>query len=370
MAISKTFVGIESSSSKTNPAGYSPCQGLYVTATGHQPKVAFIATHYNVDFSEHYLADYLAELGFGFLGWNTRFRGIEAYFLLEHALVDIAAGVQWLKQQAGVEKIVLLGNSGGGSLMAAYLSQANSPNVTPLEGMPAPPGLESLPGADFYISLNAHRGRPEVLTEWMDASVVDENDPLSIDQSLSMYNPDNGPAYSDDFIKRYRLAQQQRNHRITAWCEAELKRLQQAGVRDRVFTLQRVWADLRLLDGTIDPSARRLNRCYIGDPKQANFNAPGIGNCCSLKTWLSMWSLQYSQCSGVAHLPRISQPSLVIQSDADVGVFPSDGEFIFQQLGSLDKTLQSPAGDHYMEQPSGARQQVAHAIQTWLDARL
>lgn len=83
-----------------------------------------------------------------------------------------------------------------------------------------------------------------------------------------------------------------------------------------------------------------------------------------------MWSLKYSQCSGAAHLPRISQPSLVIQSDADAGVFPSDGEFIFQQLGSTDKILQTPAGDHYMQQPSDARQHVAQAIVTWLNARL
>ena len=27
-----------------------------------------------------------------FLGWNTRFRGNEPWFILEHALVDIAAG--------------------------------------------------------------------------------------------------------------------------------------------------------------------------------------------------------------------------------------------------------------------------------------
>ena len=34
-----------------------------------------IATHYQIDFSEHYLADYMATRGIGFLGWNTRFRG-------------------------------------------------------------------------------------------------------------------------------------------------------------------------------------------------------------------------------------------------------------------------------------------------------
>ena len=52
-----------------------------------------IATHYQIDFSEHYLADYMATRGIGFLGWNTRFRGFESTFLLDHALVDIGVGI-------------------------------------------------------------------------------------------------------------------------------------------------------------------------------------------------------------------------------------------------------------------------------------
>ena len=112
---------------------------------GARPATAFFATHYNVDFSEPYLASLLAERGFGFLGWNTRFRGNEAHFLLDHALAEIGVGVRWLREQAGVERVVLLGNSGGGSLMAAYQSQAVEPNVTPVAGMRPLPAVEELP---------------------------------------------------------------------------------------------------------------------------------------------------------------------------------------------------------------------------------
>jgi hypothetical protein len=87
------------------------------------------ASPYSVDFGEHYLASFMAERGFGFLGWNTRFRGNEAHFLLDHALAEIGVGVRWLREQASAERVVLLGNSGGGSLMAAYQSQAIEPNV-------------------------------------------------------------------------------------------------------------------------------------------------------------------------------------------------------------------------------------------------
>ncbi|MHC4816227.1 MAG: alpha/beta hydrolase family protein, partial [Planctomycetota bacterium] len=128
--VQREFISLASATSARNGAGFMPCQGLYHTPVGKQPKVAFIATHYNVDFAEHYLGDYMAARGYGYLGWNTRFRGNEAFFILEHALIDIGAGVSWLKERAGVEQVVIVGNSGGGSLMGAYQSQASDPNIT------------------------------------------------------------------------------------------------------------------------------------------------------------------------------------------------------------------------------------------------
>jgi hypothetical protein len=53
-----------------------------------------IATHYQIDFSEHYIADYMATRGIGFLGWNTRFRGFESSFARPRP-VDIGVGVRW-----------------------------------------------------------------------------------------------------------------------------------------------------------------------------------------------------------------------------------------------------------------------------------
>ena len=370
LEIERQFVSLESATGKANPVGFRPCQGIYYTEKGRKPKVAFIATHYNVDFSEHYLAPLMARMGYGFLGWNTRYRGNEPWFILEHALMDIDEGIKWLREAAEAEKIVVLGNSGGGSLMGAYLSQALSPNLQPLFDMRLPDGIENLHKADFYISLNAHAGRPEVLTDWMDPSVVDENDPLSVDEALNMYNVDNGPPYSAEFIQTYRGAQKARNRRITQWVLKELDRLKASGIYERVFTMQRVWADLRLMDPDIDPSNRPVGVCYAGNAEKANFDARGIGNCSTLRSWLSMWSLDYSQCSGPDHLSRITVPSLVIQSDADTGVFPSDARLVYDSLGTKDKLLELIAGDHYLTTPVDARENVAQRIQQWLDQRL
>ena len=102
--IVREFVGLPSPVVGRAGAGGHPCQGIYHRPAAARPPVAFIATHYNVDFSEHYLASFMAERGFGFLGWNTRFRGNEAHFLLDHALAEIGVGVRWLREQAGAER--------------------------------------------------------------------------------------------------------------------------------------------------------------------------------------------------------------------------------------------------------------------------
>ena len=119
VSVVREFVGLPSPTATRAGAGGHPCQGLFHHAAGAKPKVAVVASHYQIDFSEHYLADYMATRGIGFLGWNTRFRGYESSFLLDHALVDIGVGVRWLREVAGVETVILLGNSGGGALMAA-----------------------------------------------------------------------------------------------------------------------------------------------------------------------------------------------------------------------------------------------------------
>jgi pimeloyl-ACP methyl ester carboxylesterase len=366
--LDREFVGLPSPTSPRIQAGGHPCQGIYTAPRGRRPKTAFVATHYNVDFSEHYIAPYLASRGFGFLGWNTRYRGAEDLFLLEHAVIDIGVGLRWLREQAGVERIVILGNSGGGSLMGAYQAEATAPTLhTLLKGAGAA-ALESLPKADLYVSLNAHQGRPEVLTDWMDASVVDETDPIATDESLNPFNPDNGPPYSPAFIERYRAAQKARNQRITDWAKAELERLNAAGTPDRLFPLFRCWGDLRMMDGTIDPSKRATPMCYRGHPAQAN-KSPSIGRANTLRTWLSMWSLETSNCRGADQLAKLDVPALVVQSDADTGVFPSDARKILDSLGTADKALHMLPGQHYFEDSREIRETMAALIADWVTAK-
>jgi pimeloyl-ACP methyl ester carboxylesterase len=367
--LDKEFVGMESATAQETRYGSSPGQGLYVTPKGKSPKVALIAAHYNVDFSEHYMAPYIARHGYGFLGWNTRYRNAEDQFLLEHAVLDIGVGIDWLRKVKGVETVVIVGNSGGGSLMAAYQAEAIAPTLGHLLPSAGQEALEQLDKADLYISLNAHEGRPIVFTNFLDASVVDEWDPVPTDQSLNPFNPDNGPPFSEEFITRYRAAQKARNQRITDWAKAELKRVNDAGIPDRLFPVYRSQGDLRFLDPSIDPSERVTPMCLRGDPYISN-NLPGSGRFNNLKTWLSMWSLETSLCKGPPQLAKITQPSLVIQGLGDPGVFPSDARSIFESLGTSDKDLHLISGEHYFEEARASREKAADIMASWIASKI
>jgi pimeloyl-ACP methyl ester carboxylesterase len=364
----REFVGLPSPTARRAGAGGHPCQGIYHRGVGRKPKVAMIATHYQIDFSEHYLADYIATRGIAFLGWNTRFRGFESSFLLDHALVDVGVGVRWLRDVQNVETVVLLGNSGGGSLMAAYQSQARAPNVTPLPGMRPAAGLDDLPAADGYVASAAHPGRPDVLTAWMDGAVVDENDPVATNADLDIFDDRNGPPFSVEFVDRYRAAQLARNHAITNWVESEMERVRKAGFSDRPFNVFRTWADPRMVDPALEPTKRPANTCYAGVPAQANRSAHGIAAACTLRSWLGMWSLRHAQTRAEPHLTRVDCPALVINAEQDTGVFPSDAQRIYDALATHDKHLTSIDTDHYFTTP-GARSEQADTIAKWIAKR-
>jgi pimeloyl-ACP methyl ester carboxylesterase len=362
-------VGLSSPTQPRAGAGGHPCQGLYWTPAGKKPKTAIIATHYNVDFAEHYIAPHFVARGMGFLGWNTRYRGAEDLFQLEHALIDIGVGMRWLREEAGAERIVLLGNSGGGSLMAAYQAEATAPSLSSAANARVKDALAQLPAADLYISLNAHPGRPDVLTNWLDPSVTDETDPVATDASLDPFNAANGPPYADAFVARYRAAQRARNQRITDWAKGELARLNAAGIPDRIFPLFRSWADLRFMDPAIEPTERPCPACYAGMPAFANRGPFGLGRANTLRTWLSMWSLETSQARGEQHLAKLSRPALVIQSMADTGVFPSDARRIHAAIAASDKTLEFLPGAHYFEDAPAHRERVADLMAAWIAKR-
>ena len=59
----------------------------------------------------------------------TRYIGNDSTLLMENCVLDIGAAIGFLRER-GYEKVILVGNSGGGGLTAFYQSQAESPTIT------------------------------------------------------------------------------------------------------------------------------------------------------------------------------------------------------------------------------------------------
>ena len=114
----------------------------------------------------------------------------------EQLLLDLAAYVNHLKDACGVERVVWLGNSGGGSLGCFYQQQAKLRPSERLKrtpgGRPIPLADASMPAFDAMLITAAHTGQGLIINEVIDPSVADESDPFSRVPELDMYNPDNG----------------------------------------------------------------------------------------------------------------------------------------------------------------------------------
>ena len=164
-----------------------------LAADGCGKRVAFVVIHPTSNFMGHYLIGPLQRRGRAILALNTRYVGNDTALVMERAIQDLGAGVAYLCR-CGYERIVLCGNSGGGSLAAFYQAEAEHITIaTTPDGAPFDLRADQLPPVDGLAMLAAHPGRAATMVEWIDPSVVDERDMHATDASLDMYDPANGP---------------------------------------------------------------------------------------------------------------------------------------------------------------------------------
>ncbi len=358
-------------------------RGLLYLPPYRTPRTVIIMAHPRADFAQHYSIPFWLQAGFAAFAHNTRYLNNDSMMLHENLLIDLAAGIRFLREEQGFEHIVMLGNSGGGSLFAYYDAEACKPKGTRVAAPPGggPPDLNQfeLPTADGFILLAAHLGQGKVLMGSLDPAVVDEHDPFASDPSLDMYDERNGfrtpPAesrYDRGWLREYRAAQRARVARIDAIArrhieEARNARLlaqaddfsrQSADYRNfvqrrmmapRIMVVYRTLANPNYFDLSLEPSERMLGSIFAARPDLFNYHAFGLGHVVTPDAWLSTWSGLSSYANLERNLPQVTVPTLVVGADADQDIFPADVRRQFELSAASDKRLEFIEGaDHFM----------------------
>jgi pimeloyl-ACP methyl ester carboxylesterase len=338
--------------------GWVFIEGMQIRPADCESKTAIVFSHPIGGGAFLPMMTGLAAAGHHVVYIHTRYRGNDTALIMEKCVADLGAGIRDLKKRFGYEKVVLGGWSGGGSQALFYQEQAERATV---KQTPAgdPPDLtqEDLPPGDALFLVAAHVSRSATLTEWMDASIVDESDPGRRDPELDLYDPKNPnqPPYDDAFLERYRAAQIERNRRITRWVHDKLDALRAEGRGDEEFgfTVHGTMADPRWLDPAVDPNERPPGTCYLGEPRLVNNGPVGLARFSTLRSWLSQWSLDESNAHGERNGRNTHIPTLVVGNGADSACTPSHTRRLYEAIPHDEKEQHEIEGatHYYMGQP-------------------
>ncbi len=343
-----------------------------VKRAGTRPRTAVMICHPTANFLGHYALPGLADRGLAGIGLTTRYIGNDTSLIMENCLLDMGAMVSHLRS-IGYEKVVLVGNSGGASIVPYYQAQAESPSVTDPPGGGPDLTTAGLDPVDAIAMLNAHPSRARLSAEWLDPAIVDEHQPFERDPSLDMFGAANGPPFSPSFVERYRAAQLARNRRISQWAVAQLAALRSAGHRpagldDLTFVVQGTMADPRFLDGAIDPSDRAIGSTPWGVPEVANLLPAGIGRCCTVRSWINQWSIDHTLADSLRWLPTVEAPVGVVSPTADPLVLPHMGQQMFDAAAKAPRELMVIKGaNHYFEGQPDVLGEALDALAAWIE---
>ncbi|HEY6420510.1 MAG TPA: hypothetical protein VIX59_16065 [Candidatus Binataceae bacterium] len=364
-------------------ADHGKSRGILYRPARKQPRTVVIMAHPRAEFGHHYSIPYWVAAGFAAFGFNTRYLNNDAMMIHENLMLDLAAAIRFLREEEGFRNIVMLGNSGGGSLFSYYDAQARTPKGERVAAPPGggPPDLNQfeLPTADGFIMLAAHPGQGMVLMGSLDAAVVDESDPFASDPALDMYDESNGfktpPAesrYAKEFLERYWAGQRARVARIDAIARRHIAEAHGArsamrasefgsapaeqrnfvarrAMAPRYMIVYRTQANPNYLDLSIAPSERAVGSIISARPDLFNYSAFGLGRIVTPDAWLSTWSGLSSYAKTAANLPKVTVPTLVVGANGDQDIFISDVRAEYEAAGARDKNIAFIEGaDHFM----------------------
>lgn len=261
-----------------------------------KPHIAIVNMHRTENRLAHISMKEMAARGFVILGMNPRCQNNEAKCApWENNMLDVKQGVEFVRAIPGIEKVILMGGSGGGPTMSFYQAVAENGVEFCQQAQKltkCPDTLANLPRADGIVFRDAHLGNganalrslnPAVIN---DAEIMATNADPKIDPALDPFNPDNGynpdgpSTYSDEFKERYFRAQSARMNRLIDIALERMAKIEAGTYRypdDDAFVIP--MSDnsrLMRLDPTIDHATLK--------PRKLIRNDGSIEDCCIVES--------------------------------------------------------------------------------------
>ncbi len=210
-AIKMTFVELDE---RVPALLYEP-----VTQT-EKERIAILVMHSDEDYLTFPTAPQMAMRGYTAMSANVMNKEGIIYTQVEK-MKCVKRAIKYLRRLPQVEKVVLMGHSGGGTLMSAYQAIAeNGPEIFMGDSYIYPyPNDRELSPADGMMLLDSNWGNAAMQLFSLDPAIVDEDSGMHLDEDLNLFNPANGfrpegSSYSQEFIDRFQKAQGERNNRL------------------------------------------------------------------------------------------------------------------------------------------------------------
>ncbi len=355
---------------------YTVKGALYRPDGGGNPDIGVLIIHRVNNYLGHIAASELARRGFLVLAMNSRFDNNETSVLWERIALDVKTGVEYLRKQGGVRRVILFGHSGGAATLSFYQAVAEKGTSfceAPGKLTVCAKELSGLPKGDGLILVDASLGNPVGLLRSLNPAVIAEGDPKRIDPALDPFNPANGfnpdgpSSYSPEFRRRYYEAQAARMNRLIAAASAGATQLgtdRAPFPDDNVFLIVRgsgarlpdadVAADTataaprKLLknNGSVVTQIVRTVRPPASPNPLTNGTFESGARLLTLKSFLTANAIRSTNsmtgvewCSTNNSTPcavqQISVPLLVSAMGGNTGI--RDNEWLFEQAASQDK---------------------------------
>jgi hypothetical protein len=354
------------------------------------PHVAILVIHRASNFMNTLACTELSRRGFLVLCMNPRSDNNEALVRWETIPLDVKAGMEFLKKQPGITKILLWGFSGGGPTATFYQNVAEN-GVSVCQGrnklVQCGNELAGLPKADGLILVDAHPGNPVNGIRSLNPAVTDESRPDRINPDLDPFNPKNGynpkgpSTYSEEFKKRYFRAQAERMNRLIEKALAMQRDMKDGKYMypdDDAFVVVRgenarlMQLDLSIHPGTVKPQKLIKNDGTVVTEIVKSVRVPNLAaarqnaqfengaRLLTVKSFLSANAVRgtdsmdgIDHCSSnnspPCHLPTITVPTLVTAMGGHY--FIRDNEIHYELSGAQDKDFAVVDGAEHGQTP-------------------